>query len=112
MRIRVPYERRDGALFVSERAIGVDQSGRYVLVVNKDDVVEYRQVETGARQPGGLQVAVPVKLVRTEGGFRPAREGEKGEDSLKPGDRVIVGGLQRVRPGMKVEARPREPVAQ
>jgi RND family efflux transporter MFP subunit len=80
VRIRVPYERRENALFVPERAIGVDQSGRYVLVVNKDDMVEQRPVQVG-------------KLVD---GMRVIDKG------LDAGDWVVVEGLQRAIPGAKV----------
>ena len=52
VRIRVPLDRRKDALLVPERALGIDQTGSYLLVVNKDDVVEYRAVKTGPLQDG------------------------------------------------------------
>ncbi len=79
-RVRIPY-RKDKALLVPEEAVGITQGGRYVLVVNKENVVEQRMVETG----------------RLEGRMQAIREG------LKKGDRIIVKGLQRARPGTKVQ---------
>ncbi len=66
----------------SERAIGTDQSQKFVLAVDASHTVAYR----------------PVKLGSSLQGKRVVREG------LQPGDRIIVNGLQRVRPGMTVEA--------
>jgi RND family efflux transporter MFP subunit len=70
------------ALLVPNRALGANQQGRYLLVVNAQDVVEQRQVTTGA-QYGALRVI---------------------ETGLKPDDRVIVTGLSRAVPGRKVVA--------
>jgi len=81
VRVRVPTETTDNALLVPDVALGNDQSGRYVLVVNKDNVVEQRNVTVGQRE-GALRVI------------------EKG---LKPDDQVIVAGLLRAIPGQKVE---------
>ena len=67
-------------LLVSERAIGTDQDKRYVMVVDAGDKAAYREVSLGA--------AVDGLRVITAG--------------LKAGDRVIVNGLQRVRPGAPV----------
>ena len=68
------------ALLVNDSAIGTDQSVKYVLLVGKDNVVQYRAVRTG-----------PVV-----DGLRVIREG------LAAGDTIVVNGLQRVRPGMAV----------
>jgi multidrug efflux system membrane fusion protein len=67
-------------LLVSERAIGTDQDKRYVLIVGTDGKAVYREVTLGA-SVDGLRVVT---------------------DGLKAGDRVIVNGLQRVRPGAPV----------
>jgi multidrug efflux system membrane fusion protein len=80
MRLRIPVDVRGKALLVSERALGVDQGGRYVLVVNDKDIVEQRPVKVGA----------PVNDMRVI------------EEGLKADDRVVVSGLQRARPGAKV----------
>ena len=47
VRVRVPRRRATDALLVPDVALGSDQGGRYVLVVDKDDVVEQRKVEIG-----------------------------------------------------------------
>lgn len=79
--VRVPTSKEDNALLVPDSALGADQSGRYLLVVGKDNVVEQRNVEIGVRE-GALRVI------------------EKG---IEPEDRVIVSGLLRAVPGQKVE---------
>lgn len=77
---RLPIGKLEGALLVTERALGSDQSGNYVLVVDDENVVEYRSVELGP-------------LVDD---LRVIREG------LQPDDRVITEGVLRARPGAKV----------
>ena len=81
-RVRLPVSAPEPTLFISERAIGTDQSQKFVLTVDAANTVAYRTVKLGAIIDGQ----------------RSIREG------LKPGDRVIVNGLQRVRPGMTVVA--------
>ena len=83
VRVRIPLRPRP-ALLVPDTAIGSNQGGRYVLVVNKDNVVEQRKVEVG--QPVG-------ELRVIEGG-------------LTRDDRVVVGGIARAIPGQKVDAQP------
>jgi multidrug efflux pump subunit AcrA (membrane-fusion protein) len=61
--------------------LGSDQGGRYLLVVNGDNVVEQRKVQVG-----------PV-----EGDLRVIDSG------LKPDDRVVIAGLLRAIPGQKVD---------
>lgn len=80
-RIRVPVNIRQEALLVPEAALGTDQRGDYLLVVNADNVAEYRPVTTGPR----------VKNLRVI------------EAGLAATDRVIVDGLQRARPGLPVK---------
>ena len=81
VRVRVPIGREDRALFVPDVALGSDQGGRYVLVVNADNVVEQRKVEIGPLI-GDLRVI------------------EKG---IAKDDRVIVAGILRAIPGQKVD---------
>jgi multidrug efflux system membrane fusion protein len=76
-RVRMGQAKTDPALMVNERAIGTDQSKRFVLVVSADNKAEYREVTLGALVDG-LRVVT---------------------NGLAPGERVIVNGLQRVRPG-------------
>ena len=80
VRVRVPIEQQKDALLVPDTSLGSDQGGRYLLVVNKDNVVEQRKVTTG-----------PV-----EGELRVI------DDGLKADDRVVIAGLLRVIPGEKV----------
>jgi len=80
VRVRVPVGEQKKALLVPDVALGTDQSGRYLLTLNKDDVVEQHKVEIGSLQ-GTLRVI------------------EKG---ISAGDRVIISGIQRVIPGQKV----------
>jgi membrane fusion protein, multidrug efflux system len=67
---------------VPQAAVQVNQAGPYVLVVGADDKVAARGVTLGAMQ--GARVVV--------------------EEGLADGERVIVEGIQKVRPGMTVEA--------
>lgn len=81
VRVRVPLDQQKDALLIPDVALGSDQAGRYVLVVNKENVVEQRKVQTGPLE-GELRVI--------EGG-------------LKPDDRVVIAGLLRAIPGQKVD---------
>jgi len=83
-RLRIPLDASEPALLVDERAIGTDQNQKYVLALGEGDVAEYRRVVLGPR--------VAEQRVIREG--------------LKPGERVIVTGLQKVRPGQPVSAGP------
>jgi RND family efflux transporter MFP subunit len=84
VRIRVPSRPRP-ALLVPDVALGSDQSGRYVLVVNKDSIVEQRKVEPG-------QLVGDMRVI------------EKG---LTKDDRVVIGGIMGAIPGEKVDAQQR-----
>ncbi len=83
VRVRVPFEQHDNALLVPDSALGSDQGGRYVLVVNKDNVVEQRKVEIG----------------QLEGDMRVIEKG------INADDRVVVAGIMRAIPGQKVDPR-------
>jgi RND family efflux transporter MFP subunit len=80
VRVRMPVAERKNALLVTERALGMDQGGRYLLVVENENKVEQRYVKIGALRDG--------KRVIIEG--------------LKPEDQVVVKGIQRAIPGAKV----------
>lgn len=80
VKMRIALAEHPRALLISERALGSDQSGRYVLVVDAENRVQYRPVKTGVAKDG--------KRVIT------------GE--LTTSDKVIVEGLLRARPGAKV----------
>ena len=81
VRVRVPFGKQENALLVPDVALGSDQAGRYVLVVNGDNVVEQRKVRTGPME-GDLRVI---------------------ESGLKADDRVVIAGLLRAVPGQKVD---------
>jgi RND family efflux transporter MFP subunit len=98
-RIRVPIGEPHDALLVLDQAVGTNQGQKYVLVVNDQNEVEYRPVETGQVQDGLREV------LRYRAVVEPGDEGAdttKQVEVLKPTDRIIVQGLQRVRPGAKV----------
>ena len=80
-RLRMPFDKQQNALLVTERAIGADQGGRYLLVVNSENVVEKR----------------PIRMGRLEDGLRVIKEG------VQSSEWVVVNGLQRARPGAKVD---------
>lgn len=79
-KIRTPKAVKKGALLVPDRVVGVDQSGRYLLTVDKGNVVQRREVTTGALV-GGLRVI---------------------ESGLEANERVVVKGILRARPGSSV----------
>jgi len=81
VRVRIPLGPPTEELLVPDAALGTDQSGRYLLVVNKDNVVEQRRVELGPLD-GTLQVI------------------DKG---IGAEDRVVVNGMLRAVPGQKVD---------
>jgi multidrug efflux system membrane fusion protein len=99
IRVRAVFDNRDGALTpglfarlkvggagvrpavqIDDRAVGTDQSKKFVFVVGADQRVSYREVKLG-----------PIV-----DGLRVVREG------LLPGESIVVNGVQRVRPGMPV----------
>jgi membrane fusion protein, multidrug efflux system len=108
VRIRLPLGPKYDALIVSQAAIGSDQGKKYLLTVNKENVVEYSPVTLGPQQPNGLQVVIPVNIQRTPAGVRFALEGEPSEPSITADSVIIAEGLQRVRPGAKVTPKPME----
>ncbi len=77
-------QKPEAVLLVPQAALMEDQAGQFVLVVDRDDTVARRGVALG----------------RVEGAYRVVRDG------LNPGERVIVEGVQKVRPGMKVTTKP------
>jgi RND family efflux transporter MFP subunit len=80
-RIRANLGKRENALLVPERALGSDQQGRFVLVVNDQNIVEYRPVKIGTKVNG-------MRVI---------------ENGITDHDRVIINGLQRARPGGTVD---------
>jgi multidrug efflux pump subunit AcrA (membrane-fusion protein) len=80
-RVRVPVGQPRKRVMITERAIGTDQTRRFVYVVNEENTVERRDVTLG-RLADGLQII---------------------QEGLEPDDWVIVNGIQRVRDGIKVD---------
>lgn len=76
-RIRLGGGQERQALLINEKAVGTDQDKRFVMVVGTDNKTEYREVHTGATQNGLVIV----------------------EQGLRAGERIVVNGLQRIRPG-------------
>jgi RND family efflux transporter MFP subunit len=68
-------------LLINDRAVSTDQDRRYVLVVGDGGKLEYRAVTLGP-------IVDSLRVVR---------------DGLKAGDRIVINGLQRVRPGMPIK---------
>ena len=83
-RVRVAGGESRPAMLIQDQSVGTDQDRKFVLVLKADSTVEYRPVVTG-------------KMVD---GLRTVQSG------LKPGERVVINGMMRVRPGMKVAAKP------
>ncbi|HUA38101.1 MAG TPA: efflux RND transporter periplasmic adaptor subunit [Candidatus Sulfopaludibacter sp.] len=81
-RIRIPLSNRHPALLVDERAIGTDQSQKFVLTLTPTNTVAYQ----------------PVQLGPLVNGQRVVQSG------LLAGEEIVVDGLERVRPGMPVSA--------
>lgn len=111
LRVRLAVGDSQKGLVVPQAAIGSDQSRKFLQVVTKENKVEYRPVKAGPIQPDGRQLVEPIPVIRDEQGVRPATENEKGEDSIKEGESVIVSGMQRVRPGEVVQPHPFVPLA-
>jgi multidrug efflux system membrane fusion protein len=112
VRVQVPVSEKHMALLVPQEAIGSDQDKHYVLIVNEQNIVEKRPVDVGDMQPNAMQEVIPQQIVLEKGGYRPAVGEEKAQPSLTKNDRVIVGGLQRVRPGSKADIRKPEQSAE
>lgn len=81
-RVRTPLGDPRSALLITEQAVGSDQGRKFVYVVDSEKKAQYR----------------PVTLGRSERGLVVVESG------LQAGDAVIVAGVQRVRPGIMVEA--------
>ena len=82
-RVRLASRDRHAATLIQDQAVGTDQDRKFVLVLKADSTVEYR----------------PITLGPIVDGLRDVRTG------LAPGEQVVINGLMRVRPGMKVVAK-------
>ncbi|HEV2085652.1 MAG TPA: efflux RND transporter periplasmic adaptor subunit [Gemmatimonadales bacterium] len=79
-RVKLVGTEKMNATLVRDAAIGTDQDRKFVLVVGPGDTLAYRPIVPG-RLTDGLRIVT---------------------SGLKPGERIVVNGLMRVRPGMKV----------
>jgi len=79
-RIKLLGSGQYNAILINDRAVGTDQNQKFVLVVSEDKTLSYR----------------PVKIGRVVQGLRVVLDG------LKPGETIVVNGIQRVRPGMPI----------
>jgi RND family efflux transporter MFP subunit len=79
-RIQVPGSARYEALVIPDAAIGSEQAKKFVYVVRPDETVEQKYVTLGALSEGDRVIT----------------------SGLEPDDRVVVNGLMRARPGIKV----------
>ena len=82
-RVKLAGSDRRAATMIQDQSIGTDQDRKYVLVLKPDSTVEYRAITVG----------------RIADGLRTVHSG------LEPGEHVVINGLMRVRPGMKVTAK-------
>ena len=89
-RIRLPLSENHPALLVDERAIGTDQAQKFVLTLTATNTVQYRPVELGPVIDG-------KRIVRS---------------GLTSGEKIVVNGLSRVRPGMPVTPQNEAPATQ
>ncbi|MCY1165962.1 MAG: efflux RND transporter periplasmic adaptor subunit [Pseudomonadota bacterium] len=85
-RIRMGQATKGSALLINERAVGTDQNKKFVLVVGADNKAAYREITLGA-SANGLRVV---------------------KSGLAANERIVVNGLQRVRPGALVAPQPVE----
>ena len=80
-RLRMGQAKTESVVLINERAVGTDQNKKFVMVVDADNKAVYREVTLGAS-------ADRLRVVTS---------------GLKAGERVVVNGLQRVRPGAVLE---------
>ncbi len=81
-RIKLAVNPQVDAVLIKDQAIGTDLNNKYVLVLTEDSRVEYRPVELGPKIEG-------LRMIR---------------NGLHSQDRIVINGLQRVRPGSQVDA--------
>ncbi|MBN9443817.1 efflux RND transporter periplasmic adaptor subunit [Bosea sp. (in: a-proteobacteria)] len=89
VRVQLGQARAEQQLVINERAVGTDQNKKFVFVVGDDAKAAWREVSLGAAHDG-------LRVVTA---------------GLKPGERIVVNGLQRIRPGVTVAPEP-VPMAQ
>jgi multidrug efflux system membrane fusion protein len=89
VRVRMGQPKAENKVLISERAIGTDQDKKFVFVVDAENKVSYRPVQLGIASEGDRVI----------------------ESGLAVGDKIVVNGLQRIRPGAVVAPQMEEKVA-
>jgi multidrug efflux system membrane fusion protein len=89
VRVRMGEPKSENRIVISDRAIGTDQDKKFVFVVDGENKVNYRQIKPGTSTDGQRVV----------------------ESGLAAGDKIVVNGLQRIRPGATVVPQTEEKVA-
>ena len=101
VRVRLYIGKPQTSLLVAEKSLVTDQGQKFVYVLKNEDTskqegeVEYRPVEIG-RLNQGLRVIKPYEEMTNE-------KGEVIKKGLKPGEKVVISGLQRIQRGSKVK---------
>lgn len=93
VRIRIDLGNPYKSSLVIDRAIGSDQGLKFVYVVDAENKVQYRRVQTGPLQEDGLRVIAPYK----------AGNDKEPETGIKPDEWVVVGGLPQLRPRLEIQ---------
>lgn len=89
VRVRMGQPKAENKIVISDRAVGTDQDKKFVFVVDAENKVAYRQVQLGTLSDGQRVV----------------------ESGLNAGEKIVVNGLQRIRPGAVVIPQMEEKVA-
>jgi multidrug efflux system membrane fusion protein len=89
VRVRMGQPKAENKIVINDRAVGTDQDKKFVFVVDGENKVSYRQIKLGSLFDGQRVV----------------------EDGLAVGDKIVVNGLQRIRPGAVVAPQMEEKVA-
>jgi membrane fusion protein (multidrug efflux system) len=80
VRVLVGTEDKTEALMIPEQSIQEDQAGKFVMIVDSENVVDVRRVKTGRASKGRMKII----------------------DGLQDGESVVVEGMQKIRPGVTV----------
>ncbi len=83
VRALIAREDKTEALMIPEQAIQEDQAGKFVMIVDSENIVDVRRIKTGQGEKGRVQII----------------------DGLQNGESVVVEGVQKIRPGMTVTTR-------
>jgi RND family efflux transporter MFP subunit len=101
-RLRVPVAPAHKALLIADQAVGTNQGQPFILIVNDKNEVEAHPVDVGQVFDGLREVMRYRTVVEPDAA---GKDVSKQVEVLTPTDQVIVDGLQRARPGTKVEPR-------